>query len=248
MRKLSEVLIYTDGACRGNPGPGGWGALLIYGEVEKELCGGDPLTTNNRMELQGPIEALGSLKRPCRVTIRTDSKSVLQGLPDWLQRWQERDWKTMVGEPVKNIELWKALEAAAAPHTVNWEWVKGHAGEPGNERADALANKGIDTLPAPVAETPGDDDEEGAVSFLKAMDQMSQDNAAEDRKQGLLALRAANIPLEVKNNGAHLIVHAKTGVIDFWPGTGLWIPRNGRQRQRGLDRLLKHLGIQPVTQ
>jgi ribonuclease HI len=137
-----QVVIYTDGACKGNPGPGGWGAWLVAGSHEKELFGGERSTTNNRMELTAVIEALTSLKRTCDVTIYTDSEYVRKGITEWLPAWKARGWKTADRKPVKNVELWQRLEALAALHHVHWRWVKGHAGDPGNERADALANRG----------------------------------------------------------------------------------------------------------
>ncbi|MFN3297303.1 ribonuclease HI [Caldimonas sp.] len=137
-----QVVIYTDGACKGNPGPGGWGAWLVSGSHEKELFGGERSTTNNRMELTAVIEALASLKRSCDVTIYTDSEYVRKGITEWLPAWKARGWKTADRKPVKNVELWQRLEALAALHRVHWRWVKGHAGDPGNERADALANRG----------------------------------------------------------------------------------------------------------
>jgi ribonuclease HI len=141
-----DVTIYTDGACKGNPGPGGWGALLVAGTAQKELCGGEPSTTNNRMELTAVIEALGALNRRCRVALYTDSKYVMDGLNEWLPNWKKRGWKTADKKPVKNQDLWQALDAAVAGHDITWHWVKGHAGHPGNERADALANEGILTI------------------------------------------------------------------------------------------------------
>ena len=138
-----EVLIYTDGACKGNPGPGGWGAWLRSGGHEKELFGGELGTTNNRMELTAVIEALASLKRSCKITLYTDSEYVRKGMTEWIQGWQRRGWKTADGKPVKNVELWQRLDALRKLHEVDWRWVKGHAGDPGNERADALANKGV---------------------------------------------------------------------------------------------------------
>jgi ribonuclease HI len=138
----SEVTIYTDGACKGNPGPGGWGAWLAYGAHEKELWGGERLTTNNRMELTAVIEALGSLKRPSRVAIYTDSEYVRNGITSWIHGWKVRGWKTADKKPVKNVDLWQRLDALAAQHQVEWHWVRGHTGNPGNERADQLANKG----------------------------------------------------------------------------------------------------------
>jgi ribonuclease HI len=138
-----RVDIFTDGACSGNPGPGGWGAILRYGEHEKELFGGEPDTTNNRMELTAAIMALEALKRPSPVVLHTDSQYVKQGITQWLRGWKAKGWKTASGDPVKNIDLWKRLEAALAPHTVDWQWVRGHAGHPENERADALARQGV---------------------------------------------------------------------------------------------------------
>lgn len=137
------VEIYTDGACSGNPGPGGWGALLMYGKHEKEICGGEAKTTNNRMELTAAIEALNHLSRPCRVNLHTDSTYVRDGITKWIHGWKAKGWKTAAKKPVKNAELWQALEAACHHHDVTWKWVKGHAGDPGNERADALANQGM---------------------------------------------------------------------------------------------------------
>jgi ribonuclease HI len=133
------VEIWTDGACSGNPGPGGWGAVLRFRGVEKELSGGDRATTNNRMELMAAIRALESLKRPCRVHLTTDSNYVRQGITEWLPRWKANGWKTAARKPVKNADLWQQLEAAAADHDVEWSWVKGHSGHPENERADRLA-------------------------------------------------------------------------------------------------------------
>jgi ribonuclease HI len=137
-----RVLIYTDGACKGNPGPGGWGAWLRYGEHERELFGGERNTTNNRMELTAVIQALSSLKRPCAIDIYTDSEYVRQGITTWIRGWKARGWKTSDKKPVKNIDLWQALDELAAAHQVQWHWVKGHNGDVGNERADALANRG----------------------------------------------------------------------------------------------------------
>ncbi len=142
------VTIYTDGACRGNPGPGGWGAILISGGQEKELFGGEPATTNNRMELTAAIQALETLKRPCQVDLYTDSQYVRQGITEWLPAWRARGWRTAAKQPVKNDDLWKRLDAARARHEVRWHWVKGHAGHPLNERADRLANRGIDEMGA----------------------------------------------------------------------------------------------------
>jgi ribonuclease HI len=137
------VRIYTDGACKGNPGPGGWGALLRSGTHERELYGGDPATTNNRMELTAVIRALEALKRPSRVEVYTDSEYVKKGITEWLAAWKRRGWKTADRKPVKNADLWRELEAAAGRHEVHWHWVRGHAGHPENERADALANRGV---------------------------------------------------------------------------------------------------------
>ena len=137
-----SVMVYTDGACKGNPGPGGWGAWLSTGGHEKELFGGEALTTNNRMELTAVIEALASLKRSCDVTIYTDSEYVRKGITEWIHGWKLRGWKTAARQPVKNADLWQRLDALRNLHQVDWRWVKGHAGDPGNERADALANRG----------------------------------------------------------------------------------------------------------
>jgi ribonuclease HI len=141
-----DVDVYTDGACRGNPGPGGWGVLLRAGLREKELFGGEPQTTNNRMELTAAIEALEALRRPCKVALHTDSQYLRLGITEWLPQWRARDWRTADRKPVKNQDLWQRLEQAAARHEVCWHWVKAHAGHPENERADALANRGIDEL------------------------------------------------------------------------------------------------------
>ncbi|MEO7760845.1 MAG: ribonuclease HI [Casimicrobiaceae bacterium] len=137
------VTIYTDGACKGNPGPGGWGALLIKGDVEKELFGGETLTTNNRMELMAVIQALTALKQECTVDLYTDSQYVRQGITTWIHNWKRNGWKTSDRKPVKNADLWATLDQAAAKHQVRWHWVKGHANDPGNLRADALANRGV---------------------------------------------------------------------------------------------------------
>ena len=137
------VEIYTDGACSGNPGPGGWGAVLTYRGREKEICGGEPATTNNRMELMAAIQALETLTRPATVHLYTDSVYVRSGITSWLASWKRNGWLTSAKQPVKNADLWQRLEAAAAPHEVQWRWVKGHNGDPGNERADALANRGL---------------------------------------------------------------------------------------------------------
>ena len=139
MSELPEVEIFTDGACKGNPGPGGWGAILRFGDRERELSGGEALSTNNRMELMAAIEALKALKRPCHVQLWTDSNYVRDGITRWIHGWRRNGWKTADKKPVKNAELWQALLDAAAPHRIDWHWVKGHAGHPENERADALA-------------------------------------------------------------------------------------------------------------
>ncbi len=139
-----DVVIYTDGACRGNPGPGGWGAILISGEHEKEVAGGERLTTNNRMELTAAIKALEALKRPCRVELHTDSQYLRQGVTEWMTNWKRRGWLTADKKPVKNEDLWRRLDEARARHQVDWRWVKGHAGHPLNERADAIANRGLE--------------------------------------------------------------------------------------------------------
>jgi ribonuclease HI len=138
-----EVVIFTDGACRGNPGPGGWGAILTFGGRERELSGGDLATTNNRMELMAAIQALETLNRPCRVELHTDSQYVRTGVSEWLAGWKARGWKTAAKAPVKNEDLWRRLDEARARHTVDWRWVKGHNGHVMNERADALARKGM---------------------------------------------------------------------------------------------------------
>lgn len=140
------VEIYTDGACRGNPGPGGWAALLTSGGHDKELSGAERATTNNRMELKAVIEALGALKRPVQVRLFTDSQYVRRGILEWLPQWKARGWKTASRQPVKNQDLWQALEAQAGRHQIEWHWVPGHAGVPGNEHVDALANAAIDAL------------------------------------------------------------------------------------------------------
>jgi ribonuclease HI len=142
--ELPQVEIATDGACKGNPGPGGWGAVLRFGTTERELAGGEPLTTNNRMELTAAIEGLNALKRPCRVRLSTDSRYVMDGLTKWIKGWQRNGWKTADRKPVKNADLWQALIDAAAPHRIEWLWVKGHAGHPENERADRLASAAAD--------------------------------------------------------------------------------------------------------
>ena len=138
--EMPHVEIATDGACKGNPGPGGWGAIIRSGAHEKELSGGESPTTNNRMELMAAIRALEALKRPARVTLSTDSRYVMDGLTKWIKGWQRNGWKTAAREPVKNADLWQELLAASAPHRIEWQWVKGHAGHPDNERADRLAS------------------------------------------------------------------------------------------------------------
>ena len=150
---MQSVTIYTDGACRGNPGPGGWGAVLISGPHRKELKGAEPATTNNRMELTAAIEALAALKRGCQVRLYTDSQYVRQGITEWIHRWKERDWRTADKKPVKNIDLWQTLDAQIERHRIEWHWVKGHAGVPDNERADQLANEAIDELGSRVQVT-----------------------------------------------------------------------------------------------
>jgi ribonuclease HI len=140
LTELNKVEIATDGACKGNPGPGGWGALIRMGAHEKELSGGEKLTTNNRMELTAAIEGLNALTRPCAVTLSTDSRYVMDGLTKWIKGWQKNGWRTADRKPVKNAELWQALLAAAGPHRIEWKWVKGHAGHPDNERVDKLAS------------------------------------------------------------------------------------------------------------
>ena len=138
-----QVLIYTDGACSGNPGPGGWGAVLMYGAKVRELKGGEPATTNNRMELMAAIQALEALKRPCKVELHTDSQYVQKGIHEWIHGWKKRGWMTADKKPVKNEDLWKRLDAARLRHEVDWRWVKGHAGHEFNERADVLAGQGL---------------------------------------------------------------------------------------------------------
>jgi len=139
------ITIYTDGACSGNPGPGGWGAWLQYGDHEKELCGGEPDTTNNRMELTAAIKALSALKKsPSQVALYTDSVYVRDGITSWIHNWKKNGWRTAKKKPVKNDDLWRELDALISQHQITWHWVKGHAGDPGNERADMLANRGMD--------------------------------------------------------------------------------------------------------
>jgi ribonuclease HI len=143
---LNEVVIYTDGACKGNPGPGGWGAWLKSGTTEKEMFGGELNTTNNRMELTAVIEGLAALKRPCKVLLYLDSQYVRMGITEWIRGWKAKGWRTSTKQPVKNVELWQRLDKLVAEggHEIEWRWVKGHSGDPGNERADMLANKGVD--------------------------------------------------------------------------------------------------------
>jgi len=141
-----SVKIFTDGACKGNPGPGGWGALLQYGERRKELFGGEANTTNNRMELMAAIKALEALTKPCHVHLTTDSQYVRQGIMQWMDNWKKRNWQTASKQPVKNKDLWQRLDEAVSRHTVEWHWVKGHSGHPENERADELANKGVEEV------------------------------------------------------------------------------------------------------
>ena len=143
---MDPIDVYTDGACKGNPGPGGWGVLLRAGDKERELFGGELATTNNRMEMTAVIEALDAIKRPCHVRLHLDSQYVLKGITEWLPAWKARGWKTAAKQPVKNVDLWQRLDSAvqAGGHKIDWRWVKGHAGHPGNERADALANRGVE--------------------------------------------------------------------------------------------------------
>ncbi len=143
---MKHVELYTDGACKGNPGPGGWGALLRFGDAERELCGGEHETTNNRMELMAAIEGLKALTQPCHVTLTTDSVYVRDGVTRWMANWKRNGWKTAAKKPVKNQDLWQALDTQCQRHTIDWQWVKGHSGHPGNERADELANRGIADL------------------------------------------------------------------------------------------------------
>jgi ribonuclease HI len=143
---MADVEIFTDGACRGNPGPGGWGAVLRCGEHQKELYGGEPNTTNNRMELMAAIQALESLTKSCKVTLTTDSVYVRSGITEWVHNWKKNGWKTAARKPVKNVDLWQRLDRAAQSHEISWHWVKGHSGHPENERADQLANQAVDEL------------------------------------------------------------------------------------------------------
>ena len=144
--EVVDIEIFTDGACRGNPGPGGWGVILRSGSHEKELFGGEQSTTNNRMELRAAIEGLAALKRPSRVTVTTDSQYVRQGITQWIEGWKRNQWRTSAKKPVKNQDLWQLLDELTCRHEVTWEWVKGHSGHPDNELADVLANRGIDEL------------------------------------------------------------------------------------------------------
>lgn len=143
---MKKLTIYTDGACSGNPGPGGWGAVLIYGDYEKDLFGGEGDTTNNRMEMMAAIEALESLKEPCKIDFYTDSTYVKEGITNWIHGWKKRGWKGANKKPVKNVDLWKRLDEATERHDIDWHWVKGHAGDEMNERADELARRGISTI------------------------------------------------------------------------------------------------------
>lgn len=143
---MKRVIIHSDGACRGNPGPGGWAAVLAWGDTEKELSGHEAHTTNNRMELTAAIEALRALKRPCTIDFYTDSEYLRRGITEWLVNWKRNGWKTAARQPVKNADLWMALDEAAAPHKIRWHWVKGHSGHAGNERVDRLANEAIDRM------------------------------------------------------------------------------------------------------
>ena len=140
----TQIELYTDGACSGNPGPGGWGAILRWKGTEKELCGGAPETTNNRMEMTAVIEGLSALKRACQVAVYTDSQYVQKGITEWIHGWKRKGWKTADNKPVKNADLWQALDAQVAKHKISWHWVRGHAGHPENERADALARRGLE--------------------------------------------------------------------------------------------------------
>ncbi len=141
---MNEVTIYTDGACSGNPGPGGWGALLQFGEHERELKGGERNTTNNRMELTAAVAALETLKRTCKVHLHTDSTYLRDGMTSWIHNWKRNGWRTTAKKPVKNVDLWQRLDEAIQSHDIEWHWIKGHAGDPGNEAADALARQGLD--------------------------------------------------------------------------------------------------------
>ena len=163
---MSHVIIHTDGACKGNPGPGGWGAILQASGKSKELCGGEPLTTNNRMELTAAIMALEALTRPCKIDLHTDSKYVMDGITSWIHGWKARGWKTADKKPVKNDDLWKRLDVARARHEVKWHWVKGHAGHALNERADQLANLGIERMRAASRLTASDSSNPGLAATL----------------------------------------------------------------------------------
>ena len=143
---MKNVEIYTDGACRGNPGPGGWGVVLRHEDSEKTLRGGERQTTNNRMELRAVIQGLGALREPCQVTIISDSTYVLNGVTKWMKNWKQKGWRTSSNKPVRNVDLWQELDSLVLGHKINWHWIKGHSGDPGNERADQLANRGIDEL------------------------------------------------------------------------------------------------------
>lgn len=145
---MKQITIYTDGACRGNPGPGGWGVWMIFGRHTRGLSGGEQPTTNNRMELMAAIMALETLNEPCQVTLWTDSQYVMKGITEWLPGWKAKGWKTASRQPVKNADLWQRLDQAQQRHQIDWRWVKGHSGNPGNEKADQLANQGIDELGA----------------------------------------------------------------------------------------------------
>jgi len=144
MQTEDQVEIWTDGACKGNPGVGGWGVLMKFGQVEKTLHGGEMLTTNNRMEMKAVIEALTALKRPCQVKLNIDSQYVMKGMTEWIHGWKMKGWRTADKKPVKNADLWQQLDDQVQRHQITWRWVKGHAGDPGNERADLLANRGVD--------------------------------------------------------------------------------------------------------
>lgn len=148
MNKIDDqkIEMFTDGACRGNPGPGGWGVMLRFNSTEKELFGGEAQTTNNRMELMAAIRGMEALTKPCSVVLTTDSQYVMKGITEWMENWKRRGWKTAAKKPVKNVDLWQRLSSALEKHEVEWQWVRGHTGHPENERADALANRGIDEL------------------------------------------------------------------------------------------------------
>ena len=154
MASMPEVEIFTDGACSGNPGPGGWAAIMRYGDTEREITGGETMTTNNRMEVTAAIEALAALKRPCRVRLYTDSTYVRDGIMRWLPQWKARGWRTADKKPVKNTDLWQRLDAVAGPHEIEWIWVRGHAGHPKNERADLLARGAIPAAPLDQDDVP----------------------------------------------------------------------------------------------